>query len=83
MNMFRVSQHVEDELQTFLELLCLSVIVFKSQMPKKSLEILSILIKEENIELLSKVKEEIIKLLNNGKEETKEIQSKRKENIVL
>jgi hypothetical protein len=30
MDMFRVPQHMEDELQAFLELLCPSVIVLKS-----------------------------------------------------
>jgi hypothetical protein len=34
-------------------------------MPKESIEISSILVKEEKIELLSKVKEEIIELPNN------------------
>jgi hypothetical protein len=52
-------------------------------MPKESIKISSILVKEEKIELLSKVKEEIIKLPNNRKEETKELQSKWKENIIL
>ncbi len=63
--MSRVPQHVEDELQTFLKLLCPSAIVFRSQMPKKSIEISSILVKKEKIELFNKVKEEIIKLPNN------------------
>jgi hypothetical protein len=67
MDMFRVSQHVEDELHTFLELVCPSVIVLGSQMLKKSIEISSILIKKEKIE----------------KEKTKELQSKVKENIML
>ncbi len=35
MDMSKVPQHVENELQTFLELLCPSAIMFKSQMPKK------------------------------------------------
>jgi hypothetical protein len=83
MDMFRVPQHVENELQTFLELLCPSAIMFKSQMPKKNIEISSILIKKEKIELFSKVKEEIIELPNNWKEKTKELQSKVKENIML
>ncbi len=83
MDMSKVPQHVEDELQTFIELLCPSAIMFKSQMLKESIEILSILVKEEKIELLSKVKEEFIELPNNWKEETKELQSKLKENIVL
>jgi len=65
MDMSRVPQHVEDELQTFLELLCPSGIVFRSHMPKESIKISSILIKKENIELLSKVKEEFIELPNN------------------
>jgi hypothetical protein len=30
MDMFRIPQHVEDELQAFLELLCPNAIVFKS-----------------------------------------------------
>jgi hypothetical protein len=33
---------VEDELQTFFKLLCLSAIVLTSQMPKESIEISSI-----------------------------------------
>jgi hypothetical protein len=33
--MSRLPQHVEDELQAFLELLCPSAIMFKSQMPSK------------------------------------------------
>jgi hypothetical protein len=52
-------------------------------MHDESKDILSILIKEEKIELFSKVKEKIIELPNNSKEETKELQSKGKENIVL
>jgi hypothetical protein len=67
MDMSRLSQYVEDEFQTFLELLCPSAIVLRSQMPKESIEISNILIKEENIEVLSKVKEETIKLLGKGK----------------
>jgi hypothetical protein len=81
--MFRLPQHVEYELQAFLELLCPSAIVLKSQMFEESIEISSILVKEEKIELLDKVKEEIIELPNKGKDETKELQSKGKENIVL
>jgi hypothetical protein len=54
--MSKIPQHVEDDLQAFLELLCFSAIVLKSQMPKESIEISSILVKEEKIELLSKVK---------------------------
>jgi ABC-type sugar transport system ATPase subunit len=73
MDMSRVSQHVEDELQTFLELLFPSAIMFRS----------SILIKKEKIELFSKVKEEIIELPNNWKEKAKELQSKVEENIML
>jgi hypothetical protein len=65
MDMFRVPQHVEDELQTFLELLCPNGIVLRSHMPKESIKISSILIKKEKIELLSKVKEEFIELPNN------------------
>ncbi len=73
---------MEDELQTFLKLLCLSAIVLTSQMPKESIEISSIVVKEEKIKLLNKVKEEIIKLPNNGKEETKDTkQSERKHNL--
>ncbi len=73
---------MEDELQTFLKLLCLSAIVLTSQMPKESIEISSIAVKEEKIKLLNKVKEEIIKLPNNGKEETKDTkQSERKHNL--
>jgi hypothetical protein len=83
MDMFKVPQHVEDELQACLKLICRSAIVLISHMPKESKEISSILVKEENIELLSKLKEEIIELPSNRKEETKELQSKGKENIVL
>jgi hypothetical protein len=74
---------VEDELQAFLKLLCPNPIVFISQMPKESIEISRILVKEEKTKLLSKMKEVIIKLPNNGKEETNELQSKGKENIML
>ncbi len=81
--MSRVPQHVEDELQAFLKLLCPSAIVLKSQMPNESKDISSILIKEEKIESFNTVEKEIIKLPNNRKEETKELQSKGKENIVL
>jgi hypothetical protein len=70
---------VKDELQAFLESLCPSVIMFISQMPKESIKISSILIKEEEIELLMKVKEETMKLLSKWKEETKKLQSKGKE----
>ncbi len=35
MDMSRVPQYVEYELQAFLELLCLGAIMFKSQMPKE------------------------------------------------
>jgi NCAIR mutase (PurE)-related protein len=80
MDMSRLSQYVEDEFQTFLELLCPSVIVLKSQVPKESIEISNILIKEENIEVLSKVKEETIKLLSKGK---KVLQIVKKETIKL
>jgi len=68
MDMSRLPQHVEDEQQTFLELLCPSVVVLKSQVPQESIEISSILVKEENIELFSKVKEETIELPNKGEE---------------
>ncbi len=57
--------------------------MFRSQMPRKSIEISSILIKKEKIELFSKVKEEIIELPYNWKEKPKELQSKVKENIML
>jgi len=80
MDMSRLSQYVEDEFQTFLELLCPGVIVLKSQVPKESIEISNILIKEENIEVLSKVKEETIKLLSKGK---KVLQIVKKETIKL
>ncbi len=39
MDMFRLPQHVENELQAILKLLYLSVVVLKSQVPKKSIEI--------------------------------------------
>jgi hypothetical protein len=39
MDMSRLLQHVEDELQAFLKLLCLTMVVLKSQVPKKSIEI--------------------------------------------
>ncbi len=39
MDMSRLPQHVEDEVQAFLKLLCLNAIVFKSQVPKKIIEI--------------------------------------------
>jgi hypothetical protein len=58
MDMFRIPQHVEDELQALLKLLCPSVIMLKSQMLNESIEISSILIKKEKIELLGKVKED-------------------------
>ncbi len=67
MDMSRLPQCVEDEFQTFLELLCLNAIVLKSQVPKESIEISSILVKKEKIQLLNKVKEETIKLLSQGK----------------
>ncbi len=66
MDMFRLPQYVEDEFQTFLKSLCPSAVVFKSQVPKESIEISSILVKEEKIELLSKGK----KMLQIVKEET-------------
>jgi hypothetical protein len=71
MDMSRVPQHVEDELQAFLELLCFSAIVLRSQMHEESIEISSILVKNKKIELLSKVKCKIIELPSKGKEETK------------
>ncbi len=43
---------------------------------KENIEISSILVKKENIELLNKVKEETIELLSKWKEETKKLQSK-------
>ncbi len=69
--MFRLPQHVEDELQAFLELLCPSAIVLESHMPKESIEISNILVKEE-----------IIELPNKGKEKPKELQSKRKHSAI-
>jgi hypothetical protein len=74
-------QHVEDELQAS----CYVVVQYSSnhKCPKEDMNISSILVKEEKIELFNKVKEEIIELTNNRKEETKELQSKGKENIVL
>jgi hypothetical protein len=39
----------------------------------QSIEISSLLVKEEKIELLRKVKKEIIELPHKGKEETKEL----------
>jgi len=68
MDMSRLPQYAEDEFQTFLELLCPSAIVLKSQVPQESIEISSILVQEENIELLRKVKEETVKLFSKGKE---------------
>jgi hypothetical protein len=68
MDMSRLPQHVEDELQAFLKLLCLSLVVLKSHVPKKSIETWKILVKEEKIELFSKVKEETIELPSKGKE---------------
>jgi len=58
MDMSKLPQDVEDELQAFLELLFPNAIVFKLRIPKESIEISKILIKEEKIEMLSKVKEE-------------------------
>ncbi len=66
-DMFRLPQHVEDELQAFLKLLCPSVIVFRSQVLKESIEISNTLVKEEKIELLSKMKAETIELPNKRK----------------
>jgi hypothetical protein len=54
MDMSRVPQHVEDELQAFLELLCLSAIVLISKMPKESIEVSSTLVKEERLSCLTK-----------------------------
>ncbi len=59
--------HVKDEPQAFKKLLCFSVIMFKSQMPKENIKILSILIKEEKIELFNNLKKKTIKLSNKGK----------------
>ncbi len=53
MDMSRLPQHVENELQAILKLLRLSAVVLKSQVPKKSIEIWSIFFKEEKIELFS------------------------------
>jgi NCAIR mutase (PurE)-related protein len=69
MDMFRLPQHVENELQTFLTLLCPNVILHESYMPKESIKFSNILFKDEKIELFSKVKEEIIELSSKGKEE--------------
>ncbi len=69
---------MEDELQTFLKLICPNAIMLRSQMPKESIEISNILVKEEKIKLLSKVKEDTIELPSKGEEETKELQSKGK-----
>jgi hypothetical protein len=77
MDMSRVPQHVED-VQAFLELLCFSAIMLRSQMSKESIEISSILVKKEKIELLSKVKCEIIELPSKGKEEPKNNRAKGK-----
>jgi hypothetical protein len=63
--MSRLPSHVEVEFQTFIELLCPSVIVLKSKVPKESILVKNELfsrMKEENIDLLSKGKEETIKL---------------------
>jgi hypothetical protein len=65
--MSRLPQYVEDELQKNLELLCPNAVVLRSQVPKESIEVSIILVKEEKIELLSKVKEETIKLFSKGK----------------
>jgi hypothetical protein len=46
---------VEDELQTFLELLCPSAIMLRSQMLEENIKISRILVKKEKIELLNKV----------------------------
>jgi hypothetical protein len=45
MDMSKVPQHVEDEFQAFLELLCFSAIVLRSQMLKESIEISSMIVK--------------------------------------
>jgi uncharacterized radical SAM superfamily Fe-S cluster-containing enzyme len=66
--MSRLPQYVEDELQTFSKLLCPSALMFRSQVLKESIEISSILVKEEKIELLSKLKEETTKLFSKRKE---------------
>jgi len=65
--MSRPPQYVEDELLKKLELLCLNAVVLRSQVPKESIGISIILVKEVKIELLSKVKEETTKLLSKGK----------------
>ncbi len=52
-------------------------------MPKESIEISNILIKQEKIELLNKVKDETIELPKKGEEETKKLQSKGNKNIML
>jgi hypothetical protein len=57
--MSRLPSHVEDELQAFLELLCLSAIVLRSKVLKEN-----ILVKYE---LLSRVKEESINCLAQGR----------------
>jgi len=44
-DMSRLPQHVEDEFQAFLKLICPSAIMLRSQMPKESIEISNILIK--------------------------------------
>jgi hypothetical protein len=67
MDMSRPPQYVEDELFKKLELLCPNAVMLRSQVPKESIDISIILVKEVKIELLSKVKEETIKLLNKGK----------------
>ncbi len=67
--------HVEDELQTFLKLLCPNVIVLRSKVFKEN-----ILVKDE---LLNRVKKENIDLLNKGKEETRGLQNKLKKYPIL
>ncbi len=39
MDISRLQEHVEDELQAFKNLLCLSAVVLKSQVPKTSIQI--------------------------------------------
>jgi hypothetical protein len=39
MDMSRLPQHVENELKAIVELLCLSAVLFKSQVPKISIKI--------------------------------------------
>jgi hypothetical protein len=73
--MSRLPSHVEDELQTFLKLLCPSAIMLRSKVPKEN-----ILIKDE---LPSRVKEENINLPNKSKEETRELQRKLKKYPIL